>query len=259
MKNELSKMPVLFVGHGSPENAIEDNEFTRGWKKIAELIPKPKAILCISAHWKQPDTAVTAMENPRTIHDFYGFPDELYRMEYRVKGSESIAGKIVSLIESVNASLDYKWGLDHGTWSVLAQMYPEKDIPVVQLSLNNSLSLEAHYQIGIELQSLRNEGILILGSGNLVHNLMQINFSGKPYDWAIQFDKFIKQNVESRNDKVLINYTSEKTSILAHPTNEHYLPFLYTLGASENEKAMFFNESIFAGSISMRCVLFGSK
>ena len=251
------KMPVLFVGHGFPENALEVNVYTKNWKKLAEAIPRPKTILCVSAHWYREDTSVTAMENPKTIHDFYGFPEELYGIEYAAKGSLEYAEKIVKLIRSVKVKKNYEWGFDHGTWSVLRNMYPEADIPVLQLSLNYYASLKTQYQIGKELKPLRDEGILIIGSGNLVHNLMKINYSGKPYDWAIDFDKYIQKNLEARTDEVLINYTSEKTSSLAHPTNEHYLPLMYVLGAAENESPQFFNEIIFAASISMRCALFG--
>lgn len=251
------KMPVLFVGHGSPENAIEVNDYTRNWKKLAEAIPRPKTILCVSAHWSREDTAVTAMENPKTIHDFYGFPEELYRIKYAAKGSQEYAEKIIKLIQSVKVVKDYEWGFDHGTWSVLRNMYPKADIPVLQLSLSYYASLKKQYQIGRELKPLRDEGILIIGSGNLVHNLKKINYLGKPYDWAINFDQYIQKNLEDRTDEALINYTSEKISSLAHPTNEHYLPLMYILGASENESPQFFNEIFFAASISMRCALFG--
>jgi 4,5-DOPA dioxygenase extradiol len=253
----VMKMPVLFVGHGSPENAIDVNEYTVNWKKLAEIIPRPTAILCVSAHWTRKDTAVTAMENPKTIHDFYGFSEELYRIKYDVKGSPEHAKKIIKLIKSVKVDKDYEWGLDHGTWSVLIHMYPKADIPVLQLSLNYNASLKTQYQIGRELKPLRDDGVFIIGSGNLVHNLIKIDPLGKPYDWAIDFDKFMKKNLEARADEALINYTSEKISSLAHPTNEHYLPLMYALGATENESPQFFNESIFAASISMRCALFG--
>ena len=256
---ETDTMPVLFIGHGSPENAIENNEFTRNWKKIASTIPRPEAILCISAHWLREGSAITGMEKPRTIHDFYGFPEKLYRVKYDVKGSPEYAKRIKQLVKSVRVELDYEWGLDHGTWSVLVNMYPEADIPVLQLSLDYYLPLEKQFQIGRELMSLRSEGVLVIGSGNIVHNLMAVNFQAKPYDWAVDFDNFVKHSLETRDDDALINYARQKSASLAHPTNDHYLPLLYVIGASETEKPQFLNEGVFAGSVGMRCAIFGAK
>ena len=251
-------MPVLFIGHGSPENALKDNEFTKNWKKVASSLPKPEAVLCISAHWLKEGTAVTSMKKPKTIHDFYGFPEELYGIEYAARGSTEYASLIKQLVKSVRVDLDYEWGLDHGTWSVLINMYPKADIPVLQLSLDYYLPLETQYQIGRELKPLREQGVLIIGSGNLVHNLMRIRFGEKPYDWAVDFDKFVKRSLELRDDPVLIDYSKQKSASLAHPTNDHYLPLLYTIGACEKEKPHFINETIFAGSVGMRCAIFGS-
>ena len=251
-------MPILFVGHGSPENATEDNEFTRRWKKLASSIPKPKAILSVSAHWLKEGTAVTTMEYPRTIHDFYGFPEDLYRIEYKAPGSPKLADRIKTLVRCTGVNMDHEWGIDHGTWSVLLNMYPKADIPVLQLSLDYYLPFEKQYQIGAELAPLRDEGVLILGSGNLVHNLMMIDPSAKPYDFAVDFDLFVKAKLEARDDAPLINFTSHKLSSSAHPTYDHYLPLLYALGASQGEKPQFFNDKIVFGSVSMRCAVFGA-
>jgi 4,5-DOPA dioxygenase extradiol len=250
-------MPVLFMGHGSPMNAIEDNEFSDNWKKLAQSIPRPESILCISAHWVTEGTYVTAMDNPKTIHDFYGFPKELYEVQYRAKGSQDCANEIINTIKSVEVLPDYEWGLDHGTWSVLVKMYPKADIPVLQLSLDYDLSLDKLFQIGKELNQLRKKGVLIIGSGNVVHNLRMINMGGTSYNWAVDFDSFVKDSLEKEDYNALINYTNHKSSSLAHPTNEHYLPLLYVIGVVENEKPQFLNEGIFAGSISMRCVVYG--
>ena len=253
----MKKLPVLFIGHGSPMNAIEDNKFTRNWKFIADKIPKPKAILCISAHWQIEGSAVTAMEKPRTIHDFYGFPNELYKINYPVKGSKKYSELIKNIIKNVKIGLDNEWGLDHGTWSVLNNMYPKADIPVIQLSLDYNLNPKQIFEIGKELNKLRDKEILIIGSGNIVHNLMMINPNDKAYPWAIEFDEFVKISIEKKDYNSLINYEKHRFSKLAHPTNDHYLPLLYVLGVVENEKPYFFNEEIFWGSVSMRCVAWG--
>jgi 4,5-DOPA dioxygenase extradiol len=251
-----NNMPILFMGHGSPLNAIEDNEFSRNWKKMAEIIPKPEKILCISAHWVTDGTYVTAMENPKTIHDFYGFPKELYEVHYNAKGSHDLASEIIKTVKSVKILPDYEWGIDHGTWSLLVKMYPNADIPVLQLSLNVNLSPNECFGMGEEIRQLRKKGVLIVGSGNLVHNLMRINLDAKPYAWAVDFDNFVKANLENGDYDNLVSYEEHKLSDLAHPTNEHYLPLLYVIGAAENEKPQFVNETIFAGSISMRCAIF---
>lgn len=251
-------MPVLFIGHGSPENAIEDNEFSRSWKKLANNIPKPKLILCISAHWQKEGSGITAMKEPKTIHDFYGFPEKLYKVKYPAKGSLEYANKIKYLVKTVDIEFDHEWGLDHGTWSVLVNMYPKADIPVLQLSLDYQISLEKIFEIGKELRKLRSEGVLIIGSGNIVHNLMMMNPNAvKPFDWCVEFDNIVKENLIKNNYGNLINYTKYKCSGLAHPTNDHYLPLIYVIGAAYGEKPLFFNEKLFYASISMRCVVFG--
>lgn len=252
------RMPVAFIGHGSPENALGNNPFSTAWKHLAEVIQKPALILSISAHWViQEGTAVTATVNPRTIHDFYGFPSELYRIEYPAPGSPEGAKLVQNLIRSSSIALDYEWGLDHGTWAVLRHMYPDADIPVIQLSLNYNLSLPHLFRIGKELSSLRERGVLILGSGNLVHNLMMLNMHAQPYPWAVEFDDIVKNKLAARDYDSLIDYTKYRISSLAHPTSEHYLPLLCVTGAAGDDSPQFFNETIFAGSVSMRSVVFG--
>ncbi|MGA2913776.1 MAG: 4,5-DOPA dioxygenase extradiol [Methanoregula sp.] len=252
------RMPVAFIGHGSPENALGNNPFSNTWKRLGEMIPKPALILSISAHWvTQEGIAVTAIEHPRTIHDFYGFPDELYRIEYPAPGSLEGAKLVQNLVRSSSIGLDYEWGLDHGTWSVLRHMYPDADIPVIQLSLNYNQPLSLLYRIGKELNLLRTRGVLILGSGNLVHNLMMLNMHAKPYPWAVEFDDIVKTNLETKDYDSLINYTKYHISSLAHPTSEHYLPLICVIGAAGGDRPQFFNETIFGGSVSMRSVVFG--
>jgi 4,5-DOPA dioxygenase extradiol len=204
------RMPAVFIGHGSPENALEDNAFTRSWKDLARALPRPKAILSLSAHWLTEGTAVTAMPKPRTIHDFYGFPEALYAIDYPSAGSPEIAARIIKTVTGVKIHPDREWGLDHGSWSVLANMYPQADIPVVQLSLDYHLAPARQYQIGRKLRPLRDEGILILGSGNLVHNLMAIAWDAPPYDWALEFDSFVEQSLAARDDDALIQYERKR-------------------------------------------------
>lgn len=257
-------MPVIFVGHGSPENGFVDNEYGRGWERAAKSLPKPKFIISVSAHWvtsanwKTSGTAVTAMEMPRTIHDFYGFPGNYYSFHYKAKGSPKYAEKIKRIVKVVSIGLDKERGLDHGTWVVLKKMYPKADIPVLQLSLDENLPLKKHFEIGKELARLRREGALIMGSGNVVHNLAALRQNSKPYSWARDFDAVVKKRLEKCDAEGLINYGKYKSADLALPTNEHYLPLLYALGAGEKEKPVFFNNSFFAGSVSMRSIVFGS-
>jgi len=252
------RMPVIFIGHGSPENALGNSPYGTAWKRLGERIPEPALILSISAHWViQEGTAVTATTHPRTIHDFYGFPDELYRIEYPAPGSPEGAKIVQNLIRSSGIGLDYDWGLDHGTWSVLRHMYPDADIPVIQLSLNYNQPLSLLFRIGKELRPLRERGVLILGSGNLVHNLMMLSMRAEPYPWALEFDDIVKNNILTGDYDSLINYTKYPVSPLAHPTSEHFLPLLCVIGAAGDDHPQFFNETIFAGSVSMRCVVFG--
>lgn len=249
------RLPAIFIGHGSPMNAIEDNQFSRAWRMISSLIPRPRLILAISAHWVLRGTAITAMEKPRTIHDFYGFPEGLYQVEYPAPGAPEEAEKIAQMLQGFPVLRDNSWGLDHGTWSVLVHLYPGADIPVVQLSLDTSISRENMYQIGKELSPLREEGVLIMGSGNIVHNLRMMNFSGEPYPWAVEFDAKVKEYIEQGNYEKLIDYTDIPSATLAHPTDEHYLPLLYTLGAAGDSQPSFYNETYYAGSLSMRAVV----
>lgn len=253
-------MPVVFIGHGSPENALGNNPFSSSWKHLGMMIPKPSLILSISAHWViQEGVAVTATDHPRTIHDFYGFLPELYRIEYPAPGSLEGAKLVQDLVRSTGIALDYEWGLDHGTWSVLRHMYPSADIPVIQLSLNYNQPLSLLFGMGKELSPLRERGVLILGSGNLVHNLMLLTMHAKPYPWAVEFDTMVKNNLVSRDYDALIDYTRYPLSSLAHPTSEHYLPLLCIIGAAGDDRPEFFNETIFAGSVSMRGVVFGLR
>ena len=248
-------MPVVFIGHGSPENALDDNNFTKQWRSITGDIPKPQAILCVSAHWLVEGSALTAMDSPRTIHDFYGFAPELYQASYPAPGDTRLARQIASLLKSVKAGLDQEWGLDHGCWSVLKQMYPQADIPVLQLSLNYNLSPSQHYALGQELAALRQQGILILGSGNIVHNLMMLNWDGPPYPWAVDFEQAIREDLQSGNTGHLLDCHSYPGAALALPTDEHYLPLLYAYGAAGTSRVQFFNTEITAGSLAMTCAL----
>lgn len=253
------RMPVLFVGHGSPMNAIEDNEFSRGWVEAARALPRPKAILCISAHWETRGLGVTAMERPRTIHDFGGFPPELYAKQYPAPGSPWLAQRVGEVVQAAPVMPDQRWGLDHGTWSVLCRMYPAADIPVVQLSLDRSQGPDFHFQLGCELQALRDEGVLILGSGNVVHNLRLVVWKGQPYDWAVEFDAQVRQWIVDGENDPLIHYEAQgRAAALSINSAEHYLPLLYVLGArSAGEPVSFFNEKLEAGSLSMRCIRVG--
>jgi len=254
MKN---KMPVLFIGHGSPMNAIEKNKFTETLAALGKRIPKPKAILCVSAHWLTEGSFVTAMETPRTIHDFYGFPKALFEVQYPAPGDVTLADKVCSMISDPKVKPDYKeWGLDHGTWSVLKHMYPDADISVVQLSIDGRKSPEYHFELGKKLRSLREEGVLILGSGNIVHNLRRLNWdqAAPPFDWAIEFDGWVKEKLLSGEKELLVT-DSMKTEAgkLSIPTEDHYQPLYYVLGASEdNDRLKFEYEGIDLGSISMR-------
>jgi 4,5-DOPA dioxygenase extradiol len=254
-----TRMPVLFVGHGSPMNAIEDNEFSQTWSKIGNALPRPKAILSISAHWETRGTSITGAAKPITIHDFAGFPQELFQINYPAEGSSWLVERVKATLDKVTLGVDQSWGLDHGTWSVLRLMYPKADIPVVQLSLNRTNDIEFHYMLGKWLQPLRDEGVLIMGSGNIVHNLREAVFNDSAYDWAVEFDAKVKDWIVNGNHENAILYKRHgKSAALAVNTEEHYLPLLYVLGASEpGEEVKFYCEKVTMGSISMRCVLLG--
>ncbi len=255
-------MPTLFIGHGSPMNAIEDNEDTRSWAVIAERMPRPKAILCVSAHWWTRGTWALSTEKPRTIHDFGGFPRALFEQQYPAPGAPTVAARAVDLLSDFGAQLDDTWGLDHGTWSVLMRMYPEANIPVFQLSLDGTQPPAHHLELGARLKPLREEGVLILGSGNIVHNLglMQWGAHGPidgGTDWAEEFDRVAAEKIRAGDFDALVNYEQLTPGAqLAVPTPEHYLPLLYALGAGgEGGTPEFFTERLVGGSISMRSVL----
>lgn len=253
------KMPVLFVGHGNPMNAIEDNEFSRAWIIIGSVLPRPKAILCVSAHWETIGTQVTAMEKPKTIHDFYGFPQPLNQAEYPAPGSPALARIVQETVGKTKIEADHDWGLDHGTWSVLTRMFPHADVPVVQLSLDQTKDPAWHYALGKELKALRKKGVLILGSGNLVHNLRAVAWQDTAFDWATEFDQKVKDLILSGDHGALIRYPQlGQAASLAIPTNEHYLPLLYVLALQEQgEQIGFFAEKVTMGSISMRSLRIG--
>ncbi len=261
-KGKPTRMPVLFVGHGSPMNAIEDNVFSRGWQEVAKTLPRPKAILCISAHWETWGTLATAMEKPRTIHDFGGFPRELYQAQYPAPGSSWLAGETQTMVKNVSVGLDEDWGLDHGCWSILKAMYPQADIPVVQLSLDTAKTPQAHYDLAKELAPLRQESVLIVGSGNMVHNLRRIVLKSnsmsdfnQPFglDWAIEANELFKKLINENNHPALIDYPALGRSVqLAVPTPEHYLPLLYVLALKQDDDTLaYFNDQPVAGSLTM--------
>ncbi len=252
-------MPVLFMGHGSPMNAIEDNEFSLAWQEAARAIPEPNAILCISAHWETTGAMVTAMEKPRTIHDFYGFPMPLFDKQYPAWGYPELAQRVIQLGGDLKVQPDLSWGLDHGTWSVLCRMYPEARIPVVQLSLDRSQPNSYHYQLGQRLMPLRKEGVLIIGSGNIVHNLRMMVWEDTAFDWASEYDEQVKQWIMDEDHEAIIHYEKYgKPALLSVNSAEHYLPLLYVLGLRKpHEPASFFADKVWGGSISMRCVKFG--
>lgn len=254
-------MPALFVGHGSPMNAIEYNEFAAAWQKMGEELPTPTAILCISAHWETRGTFVTAMERPKTIHDFYGFPKELFDVTYPAPGSQALAAFTQSAITSIPVESDHTWGLDHGCWSVLKHMYPKANIPVVQLSMNQLQKPLWHYELGKELSALREKGVLIIGSGNIVHNLGVMNWKipETGFDWAVEANNTMKELIQKGDYLSLSNYDNLGTAVAKSiPTPEHYLPLLYLLGLNKKQDTVqFFNDKTIYGSISMTSVLIG--
>jgi len=250
-----SKMPVVFVGHGSPMNAIEDNAYSRGWNTVGNQLPKPSAILCISAHWETRGTFVTAMQNPRTIHDFGGFPKALFDVQYNAPGSPELAQLTKASVVKTEVLFDHDhWGLDHGSWSVLKNMYPEANIPVIQLSIDHFKSPQWHYDLAKELSVLRSKGVLIIGSGNMVHNLRMVNWQNleEKYDWTEQINERFKSLILDSNHQPLINYSSlGKEASMAIPTPEHYLPMIYSLGLQHSDDSVeFFNDNTW-GPISM--------
>ncbi|HEY9168711.1 MAG TPA: 4,5-DOPA dioxygenase extradiol [Lutibacter sp.] len=261
--SNTGKMPVLFLGHGSPMNAIDKNEFVTAFKKLGEELARPNAILCISAHWETKGTYVTAMQNPSTIHDFGGFPQALFDVQYPAPGSPELAQQIKNIIVKTEVGLDDKWGLDHGAWSVIKHLYPNADVPVIQMSIDYSKPAKYHYELAKEISSLRQKGVLIIGSGNMVHNLRLIAWNKLSeqyaYDWATEANEKMKGFILSGDHQNLIDFKSQGNAFnLAIPTPEHYLPLLYTLALrEENEKITLFNDKPVAGSLSMTSVKIG--
>ncbi len=262
-ENSTVNMPVLFLGHGSPMNAIEENEFVDGWRRIEKTIPKPAAVLCISAHWETRGTYVTGMEKPKTIHDFGGFPDELYEVQYPVPGSPDMAMEIKRMVTGNRVGLDLRWGLDHGCWSVLKHLYPEADIPVIEMSMDYNMNAQQHYDLAKELQVLRKKGILIVGSGNMVHNLGMVAWNklndAFGFEWAIEAGEKMKKYILNGDHEQLINYRSQGMAFeLAIPTPDHYLPLLYALALQEkNDAVTIFNDKPVGGSLMMTSVKIG--
>lgn len=256
------KMPVLFLGHGSPMNAIEENEFVSSFKQLGKELERPNAILCISAHWETKGTFVTGMQNPRTIHDFGGFPKALFDVEYPAPGSPELA-QLTKDITKTEVELDYGWGLDHGAWSVVKHMYPEADIPIIEMSIDYSLSPRQHYELAKEISSLRQKGVLIIGSGNMVHNLRMVAWNKLneqyAYDWATEANEKMKSYITSGDHSKLIDFKSQgKAFELAIPTPEHYLPLLYTLALKdETDNTTLFNDKNVGGAISMTSLKIG--
>lgn len=258
------RMPVLFLGHGSPMNAIEENEFVAGFRKIGEEIAKPQAILCVSAHWETKGTQVTAMPTPRTIHDFGGFPPELFAVQYPAPGSPELAIETQKLITSTTVGLDQQWGLDHGAWSVVKHLYPNADVPIIELSLDKDLSAEKHYALAKQLGALREKGVLIIGSGNLVHNLRlvawnRMNEANFGFDWALEARAIFNQAILSGDHQALVNYTKLGSAVqLAIPTPEHYLPLMYALALQQpGDQASLFNDKAVGGAATMTSVKIG--
>lgn len=260
-ENSTARMPVLFLGHGSPMNAIEDNVFARGWRETGANLPRPSAILCISAHWETKGTWVTAMEKPKTIHDFGGFPRALYDVQYPAPGSPATAEAVSAALTPVDAGLDQTWGLDHGCWSVVRHLYPLADIPVLQLSLDYTRPPDWHLDIARALSGLRRKGILIIGSGNMVHHLGRLDWHSPMagFDWAVEANAIIKARIEKDDFSALAGYRSLGSAVnLGIPTPEHFLPLLYILGLKEKEEPIrWFNDQIVMGSISMTSLQVG--
>ena len=261
LKVQEHLMPVLFIGHGSPMNGIEDNEFSQRWTQMAKEIPTPAAVLVISAHWFSKGTRITAMDFPETIHDFGGFPQALFDVQYPASGNPALAMETAELIHSAHVELDHDWGLDHGTWTVVRHMYPEAKIPVLQLSIDYTKPPQYHYDLAKELYGLRKKGVLIIGSGNMVHNLRMVSWNkmndNYGYDWALQMNDTFKKLITNGDHKPLINYESlGAESRLAIPTPEHYLPLLYSLGLKGSDDSIsIFNDKAIAGSLTMTSVL----
>jgi 4,5-DOPA dioxygenase extradiol len=262
--SKTEKMPILFLGHGNPMNAIEENQFVEGFRNVGKTIPKPNAILCISAHWLTKGTKVTAMDLPPTIHDFGGFPKALFDVQYPAPGSPELAKETQQILSPIPVELDDSWGLDHGAWSVIKHLYPNADIPVIQMSIDYNQSMQYHFDLANKLQSLREKGILIIGSGNIIHNLRMVDFANMDkdnygYDWAIEVREKVNGFLLDGNYNPLIQYEKQSKAFqLAIPTPDHYIPLLYILGLQQkNEQLSLFNDKLVAGSLSMTSVKIG--
>jgi 4,5-DOPA dioxygenase extradiol len=256
-------MPAVFFGHGSPMNTLARNRYTEAWRAIGASLPRPKAILCISAHWYARGTAVTAMSAPRTIHDFRGFPQALFDVQYPAPGDPALAGRVRELLEPLEVAPDGSWGLDHGTWSVLVHAFPDAQVPVVQLSMDATRAPDHHYRAGRRLAPLRDEGVLVMGSGNVVHNLMLMDRAegAAPFGWAVRFDARVRDFLDRRDHAALLAYeTLGEDGRLSVPTPEHYLPLLYIAALQEDGEPLSYPvEGIESGSLSMRSVLIGQR
>lgn len=262
MNMKQTRMPALFLGHGTPMNTLADNRYTQAWHRLGLSLPRPRAILAVSAHWYVDGVAVTAMEKPETIHDFGGFPQALFDIRYAAPGSPALAARVQELLLPLAVSADHSWGLDHGTWSVLTHVYPAADIPVVQLSIDRRQPASFHYELGKRLSSLRDEGILIVGSGNVVHNLRVMTREGEAtaYDWAGRFEQSVKKHLLRHEHEALIAFEKlDPEALLAVPTPEHYLPLLYVISTQQEDEAVSFPlEGIDMGSLSMLSVAIGN-
>ena len=264
-RSSTEPMPVLFLGHGSPMNAIEENEFVAGFRNVAQQIERPRAILCISAHWETNGTFVTAMPQPKTIHDFGGFPQALFDVQYPAQGSPELAEELNNTKLSQHIGLDHSWGLDHGAWSVIKHLYPKADVPVVQLSLDARMTPQQHYNLAQELAYLRRKGVLIIGSGNMVHNLGRVDWNrlnevGYAFDWALEASEKMKRWIVEQNHVPLIDFRKQGSAFdLAIPTAEHYLPLLYVLAMqAKSEQISLFNDIAVAGALTMTSVMVNS-
>ena len=264
--SQTPRMPVLFLGHGSPMNAIEENVFVKGFRETAAMLPRPRAILCISAHWETNGTFVTAMQQPRTIHDFGGFPPELYAVRYPAPGSPELAATCTELIRTTTVEQDHHWGLDHGAWSVIRHLFPKADIPVIQLSLDQRQPAHWHYSLAKELSSLREKGVLIVGSGNMVHNLRRVawdklNQAGFGFDWALEAQELMRKLINEKKHQALCEYQKLGNAVqMAIPTPEHYLPLLYVLAQQKDTDVIrLFNDMPVAGALTMTSLMLSAS
>jgi 4,5-DOPA dioxygenase extradiol len=254
-----NKTPVLFVGHGSPMNAIEVNDFSNAWIEAGRSLSQPRAIICVSAHWVTRGTLVTAMDQPRMIYDMYGFPPELYEVRYNAPGAPDLAEQVRRIIKTTEVKDDLEWGLDHGTWSVMRRLFPQANIPVIQMSLDATIEPQKHYEVASQLKELREEGVLIVGSGNIVHNLRMARMDDSAYAWAVEFDRRVANWIEQNDHDSIVHFEKgDQAAALAINSAEHYLPLLYSLALrDESDSISFFADKVMGGSISMRSVKIG--